>query len=43
MLDVAVRLAAVGLDAPVFVSADRRLLAAAEVEGLTTDDPNRHV
>jgi hypothetical protein len=26
----------------VFVSADRRLLAAAEAEGLLTDDPNRH-
>ena len=27
---------------PIFVAADRRLLAAAEAEGLVTDDPNRH-
>lgn len=42
-LDNAARFATVGLDAPVFVSADRRLLAAAEAEGLLTDDPNQHV
>ncbi len=27
---------------PVFVSADRRLLAAAEAEGLTIEDPNQY-
>lgn len=41
-LDNAARLRAAGLGAPVFVSADRRLLAAAEAEGLMTDDPNVH-
>lgn len=41
-LDLHARLVAAGQAAPVFVSADRRLLAAAEVEGLITDDPNRH-
>lgn len=42
MLDVVARIAAVGLDSPVFVSADRRLLVAAEAEGLIIDDPNQH-
>lgn len=42
MLDVAAGLTAVGLDAPVFISADRRLFAAAEAEGLITDGPNRY-
>jgi predicted nucleic acid-binding protein len=41
-LDTAAFFAAVGLAAPIFVSADRRLLAAAEAEGLIADDPNRH-
>lgn len=41
-LDNAARLTAAGLDTPVFVSADRRLLAAAAAEGLATDDPNAH-
>ena len=42
-LDLRARLSATGLAAPIFVSADRRLLAAAETEGLLTDDPNRHI
>ncbi len=41
-LDNAARLTAAGLASPLFVSADRRLLAAAEAEGLATDDPNQH-
>ncbi len=41
-LDMADRLAAAGRAAPVFVSADRRLLTAAEAEGLITVDPNQH-
>lgn len=41
-LDMAERLFAARRAAPVFVSADRRLLAAAEAEGLITDDPNQH-
>ncbi len=41
-LDLRARLIATGLAAPIFASADRRLLAAAEAEGLFTDDPNRH-
>lgn len=32
-----------GLTVPVFVSADRRLLAAAAAEGLATDDPDQHM
>lgn len=41
-LDLRARLIATGLAAPIFVSADRHLLSAAEAEGLITDDPNRH-
>jgi predicted nucleic acid-binding protein len=41
-LDLRARLVVAGQAAPVFVSADRRLLAAAEAEGLLTDDPNRY-
>lgn len=41
-LDSRARLIATGLAAPIFVSADRHLLSAAEAEGLITDDPNRH-
>lgn len=41
-LDYADRLTGVGLAPLVFVSADRRLLAGAEAEGLATDDPNAH-
>jgi uncharacterized protein len=41
-LDLRARLSATSLAAPIFVSADRRLLAAAEAEGLLTDDPNQH-
>jgi len=29
-------------DAPIFISADLKLLAAASAEGLPTDDPNAH-
>jgi hypothetical protein len=32
-----------GLPAPVLLSADQELLAAAQAEGLVTDDPNAHV
>ena len=31
-----------GLPAPVLLSADRELVAAAQAEGLVTDDPNTH-
>jgi hypothetical protein len=31
-----------GFPTPVFLSADDRLLAAAQAEGLTTDNPNHH-
>ena len=31
-----------GLPSPIFVSADKRLLNAAQVEGLQIDDPNSH-
>ena len=41
-LTITTRLLASGLESTIFVSADRRLLAAAEAEGLITDDPNRH-
>jgi len=42
VLDMKEQLAYTSLAPPIFVSADRRLLAAAEAEGLVTDDPNRH-
>lgn len=35
-------LLAAGSSAPIFLSADDRLLAAAQAEGFVTDDPNRH-
>jgi predicted nucleic acid-binding protein len=41
-LDLRARLLVASQITPVFVSADRRLLAAAEAEGLITDDPNQH-
>lgn len=41
-LDSAMQLLANEVSVPVLVSADRRLLAAAESEGLITDDPNQH-
>lgn len=41
-LEIRDSLLVIGGDPPVFVSADRRLLAAAEAEGLVTDDPNVH-
>lgn len=41
-LELAANMIVAGLAAPVFLSADRRLLATAEEEGLMTDDPNSH-
>jgi hypothetical protein len=35
------RLLAAGASAPIFLSADTQLLAAARAEGLATDDPNQ--
>jgi hypothetical protein len=32
----------IGLPAPIFVSADENLLAAARAEGLAAEDPNAH-
>ena len=41
-LDLRAQLLNTNRIAPIFVSADRRLLAAADAEGLPTDDPNEH-
>jgi predicted nucleic acid-binding protein len=41
-LQLAERLMWSGLPAPIFVSADANLLAAARAEGLATEDPNEH-
>jgi len=41
-LDMTDQLAFAGQTTPIFVSADRRLLAAAAAEGLTIADPNQH-
>lgn len=41
-LEINARLLAARLSAPIFVSADARLLATAAAEGLATEDPSRH-
>lgn len=41
-LAAAAQMVAVGLNAPSFIAADRDLRAAAQAEGLATDDPNDH-
>ncbi len=41
-LALADRLLRAGLPAPIFVSADENLLAAARAEGLIAEDPNQH-
>jgi hypothetical protein len=41
-LEITRQATAVGLPAPVFVSADEVLLAAAQAEGLQTENPNDH-
>jgi len=35
-------LVAAGLPSPAFLAADDRMLDAAQAEGLTADNPNRH-
>jgi uncharacterized protein (TIGR03382 family) len=39
---VAAQLVAAGMDAPIFLAADERLLAAARAEGLSADTPHAH-
>jgi predicted nucleic acid-binding protein len=39
---VSTQLVAAGLDAPIFLAADERLLAAARAEGLSVDTPHAH-
>jgi len=41
-LDLWADLVEIGLPAPIFVSADANLLAAARAEGLTAENPNEH-
>jgi predicted nucleic acid-binding protein len=41
-LESNIRVVAAGLPPLIFVSADQRLLSAANAEGLATDDPNAH-
>jgi predicted nucleic acid-binding protein len=41
-LELGLKLTAAGLPAPIFVSADANLLAAARAEGLMAENPNEH-